>query len=307
MMNLLSPARWGKRAAETKDPSPSKKRSKATNPSSDEPDALGRIFVAVRIRPLNARELSDEDGKQPEVAVFRAMDGNKVVETPRYQLPEGAAAPAWEADAVFGECDGNATVYESAAQPVVRAVLRGVNGTVMAYGQTSSGKTHTMSGGDGDPGVMSLALRDIFDAVRADEHTRRYDVRCSYMEIYNEEIRDLLSRDPDGNRSHIKLVNGHNGLTQVLNLEERVVESSEEVNDVVAAGLKRRQVGRTAMNHVSSRSHAVLRIKVASAPLMEGDPNARPATVSTLYVVDLAGSERVQRTGATSRGILLNE
>ena len=88
MMNLLSPARWGKRAAETKDPSPSKKRSKATNPSSDEPDALGRIFVAVRIRPLNARELSDEDGKQPEVAVFRAMDGNKVVETPRYQLPE---------------------------------------------------------------------------------------------------------------------------------------------------------------------------------------------------------------------------
>jgi len=103
MMNLLSPARWGKRAAETKDPSPGKKRSKATNPSSDEPDALGRIFVAVRIRPLNARELSDEDGKQPEVAVFRAMDGNKVVETPRYQLPEGAAAPAWEADAVFGE------------------------------------------------------------------------------------------------------------------------------------------------------------------------------------------------------------
>mmetsp|Transcript_6499 Transcript_6499/g.28589 ORF Transcript_6499/g.28589 Transcript_6499/m.28589 type:complete len:1125 (-) Transcript_6499:55-3429(-) len=310
MMNLLSPARWGKRAAETKDPSPSKKRSKATNPSSDEPDALGRIFVAVRIRPLNARELSDEDGKQPEVAVFRAMDGNKVVETPRYQLPEGAAAPAWEADAVFGECDGNATVYESAAQPVVRAVLRGVNGTVMAYGQTSSGKTHTMSGGDGDPGVMSLALRDIFDAVRADEHTRRYDVRCSYMEIYNEEIRDLLSRDPDGNRSHIKLVNGHNGLTQVLNLEERVVESSEEVNDVVAAGLKRRQVGRTAMNHVSSRSHAVLRIKVASAPLMEGDPNARPATVSTLYVVDLAGSERAaQNTSKTTKkeGAAINQ
>ena len=310
MMNLLSPARWGKRAAETKDPSPGKKRSKATNPSSDEPDALGRIFVAVRIRPLNARELSDEDGKQPEVAVFRAMDGNKVVETPRYQLPEGAAAPAWEADAVFGERDGNATVYESAAQPVVRAVLRGVNGTVMAYGQTSSGKTHTMSGSDADPGVMSLALRDIFDAVRADEHTRRYDVRCSYMEIYNEEIRDLLSRDPDGNRSHIKLVNGHNGLTQVLNLEERVVKSSEEVNDVVAAGLKRRQVGRTAMNHVSSRSHAVLRIKVASAPLIEGDPSAAPATVSTLYVVDLAGSERAaQNTSKTTKkeGAAINQ
>ncbi len=311
MMNLLSPARWGKRAADTKDPSPGKKRSKAANPgSSDDADALGRIFVAVRIRPLNARELSGDDGKQPEVAVFRAMDGNKVVEQPRYQLPEGAAAPAWEADAVFGEGDGNANVYSAAAKPVVSAVLRGINGTVMAYGQTSSGKTHTMSGSDVDPGVMSLALRDIFDAVRADEHTRRYDVRCSYMEIYNEEIRDLLSRDPDGNRSHIKLVNGHNGLTQVLNLEERKVNSSEEVNDVVAAGLKRRQVGRTAMNHVSSRSHAVLRIKVASAPLIEGDPNVRPATVSTLYVVDLAGSERAaQNTSKATKkeGAAINQ
>ena len=311
MMNLLSPARWGKRAADTKDPSPGKKRSKAANPgSSDDADALGRIFVAVRIRPLNARELSGDDGKQPEVAVFRAMDGNKVVEQPRYQLPEGAAAPAWEADAVFGEGDGNANVYSAAAKPVVSAVLRGINGTVMAYGQTRSGKTHTMSGSDVDPGVMSLALRDIFDAVRADEHTRRYDVRCSYMEIYNEEIRDLLSRDPDGNRSHIKLVNGHNGLTQVLNLEERKVKSSEEVNDVVAAGLKRRQVGRTAMNHVSSRSHAVLRIKVASAPLIEGDPNVRPATVSTLYVVDLAGSERAaQNTSKATKkeGAAINQ
>ena len=310
-MNLLSPARWGKRAADTKDPSPGKKRSKAANPgSSDDADALGRIFVAVRIRPLNARELSGDDGKQPETAVFRAMDGNKVVEQPRYQLPEGAAAPAWEADAVFGEGDGNANVYSAAAKPVVSAVLRGINGTVMAYGQTSSGKTHTMSGSDVDPGVMSLALRDIFDAVRADEHTRRYDVRCSYMEIYNEEIRDLLSRDPDGNRSHIKLVNGHNGLTQVLNLEERKVKSSEEVNDVVAAGLKGRQVGRTAMNHVSSRSHAVLRIKVASAPLIEGDPNVRPATVSTLYVVDLAGSERAaQNTSKATKkeGAAINQ
>ena len=130
------------------------------------------------------------------------------------------------------------------------------------------------------------------------------------MEIYNEEIRDLLSRDPDGNRSHIKLVNGHNGLTQVLNLEERKVKSSEEVNDVVAAGLKRRQVGRTAMNHVSSRSHAVLRIKVASAPLIEGDPNVRPATVSTLYVVDLAGSERAaQNTSKATKkeGAAINQ
>ena len=79
---------------------------------------------------------------------------------------------------MFAPEDGNAAVYARAARPVVRAVLRGVNGTVMAYGQTSSGKTHTMSGVPSDPGVMQRAVEDIFERVERDRDVRRYDVRC---------------------------------------------------------------------------------------------------------------------------------
>ena len=151
-----------------------------------------------------------------------------------------------------------AQVFERVGKRVVQNALDGYNSTVFAYGQTGSGKTFTITGGSEkyeDRGIIPRALSMIFQEFRSRSDCS-WSAHISYMEIYNEEIRDLLSRDPDGNRSHINLVNGHNGLTQVLNLEERVVESSEEVNDVVAAGLKRRQVGRTAMNHVSSRSHA---------------------------------------------------
>ena len=208
-------------------------------------------------------------------------------------LPEGAPAAAWEADAVFDHTDGNLDVYARAAAPVVAAVLRGVNGTVMAYGQTSSGKTHTMAGTQRDPGVMALAVEDIFAAVREDTHTRRFDVRCSYLEIYNEEIRDLLAPEESSAGAHapIKLINGVNGLTQVHGLEERHVKTPDAVIDLVAEGHARRHVGRTALNAASSRSHAVLRLRVASAPLVEG-PGVPPALASTLYIVDLAGSER---------------
>ena len=135
----------------------------------DAGDALGRIFVAVRIRPLNARE---REGSSAEQATprFSALDGTRVVETRPARLREEdkgidaapTAAPAWEADAVFDADDDNAAVYARTAKSVVDAVLRGVNGTVMAYGQTSSGKTHTMSGTVEDPGVMTRAVEDIF-------------------------------------------------------------------------------------------------------------------------------------------------
>ena len=235
--------------------------------------------------------------------MFHALDGTKIVEARAAWTPDGpSVAPAWEADAVFDKDDDNAEVYSRTAAPVVQAVLRGVNGTVMAYGQTSSGKTHTMSGTKVDPGVMALAVSDIFAAIESDRHTRRFDVRASYMEIYNEEIRDLLAPEESapGSVAPIKLINGPTGLTQVHGLEERTVTGADAIIDLVAEGTARRSVGRTAMHAVSSRSHAVLRIRVASAPI-GGDP--RPPLASTLYVVDLAGSERADPNAMqTARG-----
>ena len=109
--------------------------------------------------------------------------------------------------------------------------------------------------------MMALAVSDIFAAIESDRHTRRFDVRASYMEIYNEEIRDLLAPEESapGSVAPIKLINGPTGLTQVHGLEERVVTGADAIIHLVAEGTARRSVGRTAMNAVSSRSHAVLR------------------------------------------------
>jgi centromeric protein E len=294
----------------------------------DNGDALGRIFVAVRIRPLNARE---REGSSAEHATprFSALDGTRVVETRPAREDDAfdaapTAAPAWEADAVFDRDDDNAAVYGRTAKSVVDAVLRGVNGTVMAYGQTSSGKTHTMSGTATDPGVMTRAVEDIFAAVAAAGATRAFAVKASYMEIYNEEIRDLLAPDAPEERgafnntfsnerngvntsvtqsSHIKLVNGPRGLTQVIGLEERIVTDSAQIIDLVEEGTLKRSVGRTAMNATSSRSHAVLRISVSSTP-NPGHALSGPPRSSTLYVVDLAGSERADPNAARTKKLV---
>ena len=302
----------------------------ATKPpeKADNGDALGRIFVAVRIRPLNARE---REGSSAEHATprFSALDGTRVVETRPAREDDAfdaapTAAPAWEADAVFDRDDDNAAVYRRTAKSVVDAVLRGVNGTVMAYGQTSSGKTHTMSGTAEDPGVMTRAVEDIFAAVAAVGETRAFEVKASYMEIYNEEIRDLLAPDAPEERSafnntfsnernagnasvaqssHIKLVNGPKGLTQVIGLEERLVTDSAQIIDLVEEGTRKRSVGRTAMNATSSRSHAVLRISVSSTP-NPGHALSGPPLASTLYVVDLAGSERADPNAARTKKLV---
>ena len=300
----------------------------------DAGDALGRIFVAVRIRPLNARE---REGSSAEQATprFSALDGTRVVETRPARVREEdkgvdaapTAAPAWEADAVFDADDDNAAVYARTAKSVVDAVLRGVNGTVMAYGQTSSGKTHTMSGTAEDPGVMTRAMEDIFAAVDAAGDARAFEIKASYMEIYNEEIRDLLAPDagPEANGARasfttaggglngdsasnasttngtrVKLVNGPRGLTRVIGLEERLVTGSRQIIDLVEEGTRKRSVGRTAMNASSSRSHAVLRISVNSSP-NPGHALTGPPLNSTLYVVDLAGSERADPNAARTK------
>ena len=297
----------------------------AAKPSTnaDTGDALGRIFVAVRIRPLNARE---REGSREGQATprFSALDGTRVVETRPVREDDAldaapTAAPAWEADAVFDENDDNAAVYARTAKSVVDAVLRGVNGTVMAYGQTSSGKTHTMSGTADDPGVMTRAVEDIFAAVAAAGEKRVFDIKASYMEIYNEEIRDLLAPDaPEAARasfhiagggggcetattaSRVKLVNDPRGLTRVIGLEERAVTRVAQIIDLVEEGTRKRSVGRTAMNATSSRSHAVLRISVCSSP-NPGHALTGPPLASTLYVVDLAGSERADPNAARSK------
>lgn len=180
--------------------------------------------------------------------------------------------------------------------------MKGFNGTVFAYGQTSSGKTHTMHGTADEPGVIPLAVRDVFDAVRRQGSDRDFFIRVSYLEIYNEKIMDLfafeeLSSDgDDDSTSKLSIREGKDG-TYVSGLREEVVSMPSQVIALLERGTKLRHVGATNMNAHSSRSHTIFRMIIESKAIAGGTDGAG-VLQSTLNLVDLAGSERMSKTGA---------
>lgn len=190
-------------------------------------------------------------------------------------------------DRVFDERHCNEALYRETTMHLVRQVVEeGLNATVLAYGQTSSGKTHTMRGSVEDPGVMPRAAVDLFQLVqgKVDAEPFACSVMVSYMEIYNEEIRDLLAET----QTSLAIGSGADGGVVVQGLSERAVESVEEVMALLDKGDAVRRVGETRMNTRSSRSHAIFRLALG----MEGGCRRE------LTLVDLAGSERLGKTGA---------
>lgn len=204
---------------------------------------------------------------------------------------------AYTFDAVFGPAATNADVFQKLAKPLIPEVIAGKHATCFAYGQTGSGKTHTMLGRQGEAGIVEQALHDLLEqAVRASAR-----VVVTFVEVYNEQIRDLL---------HPKC--------QVLDLrddplrgpclagvQEEPASTAEAVMSLVRAGNARRTEETTAANPVSSRSHAVLQLEVESymPPRLEGGPRRRRS--AKLSLVDLAGSERAANTG--NKGARLRE
>jgi centromeric protein E len=183
-------------------------------------------------------------------------------------------------------------IYEHSIQPVVRSSLEGYHGSVFAYGQTSTGKTFTMTGTPALPGIVPLAVHDIFQYIQQeDQAAREYLIRFSYLEIYNEQIIDLLS----GSSSSVRILEGKDGMTHVRGLREEIVTSPSAILKLIQKGERRRQVGSTNMNQHSSRSHVIARIWIESK--IVGVSNKTRA--SSLFLVDLAGSESVRLTGAT--------
>ncbi|KAB1207362.1 Centromere-associated protein E [Morella rubra] len=153
------------------------------------PGSGDSISVTIRFRPLSEREYQKGD----EIAWY--ADGDKIVRN------EYNPATAYAFDKVFGQHTNSQEVYEVAAKPVVKAAMEGVNGTVFAYGVTSSGKTHTMHGDQNSPGVIPLAIKDVFSMIQ-DTPGREFLLRVSYLEIYNEVINDLL--DPTGQNLRVR-------------------------------------------------------------------------------------------------------
>ncbi|GJN89577.1 hypothetical protein Rhopal_002564-T1 [Rhodotorula paludigena] len=177
-------------------------------------------------------------------------------------------------------------LYDRKIKPVVKAALAGFNGTVFAYGQTASGKTHTMTGSPLEPGIIPLSIDELFLAIRAQRSRRSYSLRVSFLEIYNEQLRDLLA-SPAGAGAGAgargpEIVEGG----AVKNLEERAVALPDEVLEVLREGEARRRVGATDWNERSSRSHCVFTVTIESMSKKDGS-----ARTSKLNLIDLAGSE----------------
>ncbi|KAL3350788.1 hypothetical protein AABB24_023289 [Solanum stoloniferum] len=236
------------------------------------------ISVTVRFRPLSEREYNKGD----EIVWY--PDGDKIVRN------EYNAATAFAFDRVFGPDTCTQEVYEVAARPVVKAAMEGINGTVFAYGVTSSGKTHTMHGDQNSPGIIPLAIKDVFSIIQ-DTPGREFLLRVSYLEIYNEVINDLL--DPMG--QNLRVREDTQG-TYVEGMKEEVVLSPGHALSFIAAGEEHRHVGSNNFNLFSSRSHTIFTLMIESSA--HGD-EYDGVIFSQLNLIDLAGSEssKTETTG----------
>lgn len=237
------------------------------------------IKVVCRFRPLNPSE--ERSGSQ-EIVSF----------PPGSQESVNIRGKTYLFDRVFGPTASQAMVYEEAAKPIVKDVLSGYNGTIFAYGQTSSGKTHTMEGAIGDEnyeGIIPRIVNDIFQYIFTMEEKVEFHIKVSYFEIYMDKIKDLL----DISKDNLTVHEDKNRVPFVKGASERFVCNPEEVMGLIEEGKQNRHISVTNMNEHSSRSHSVFLINVKQ----ENEETQKQLT-GKLYLVDLAGSEKVSKTGA---------
>lgn len=238
------------------------------------------VTVTVRFRPLSPREIRQGE----EIAWY--ADGETIVRN------EHNPSIAYAYDRVFGPTTTTRHVYDVAAQHVVNGAMEGVNGTIFAYGVTSSGKTHTMHGDQRSPGIIPLAVKDAFSIIQ-ETPNREFLLRVSYLEIYNEVVNDLLN--PAG--QNLRIREDSQG-TFVEGIKEEVVLSPAHALSLIAAGEEHRHVGSTNFNLLSSRSHTIFTLTIESSPC--GENIAGEAVhLSQLNLIDLAGSEssKAETTG----------
>lgn len=246
--------------------------------------------VVVRCRPMNQKEIAQGHQRIIEMNVKKGTieinNPAKKEEVPRM----------FTYDSVYDWNSKQIDLYDETFRQLVDSVLEGYNGTIFAYGQTGTGKTFTMEGVRSDPilrGVIPNSFEHIFTHI-ARTQNQQYLVRASYLEIYQEDIRDLLSKDQS---RRLELKERPDTGVYVKDLQSFVCKSVKEIEHVMNVGNQNRAVGATNMNEHSSRSHAIFIITIeCSEPGADGENHIR---VGKLNMVDLAGSERQTKTGAT--------
>lgn len=271
--------------------------------------------VVVRVRPPLPRELH---GYRPFVDVVQLSDdqANTITLCDALDTEDGRGAvysrQSYTFDRVYGADTTQEELYDVSARPAVLSVLDGYNATLMAYGQTGTGKTYTMEGftNEEERGVIPRAVEDVFAVIherRSASPNTRFLVRASYMQIYNEVISDLLDMPPHSalgsgggsGRSSLAVRHTPQRGVYVDGLSEWVVRSPEDVYGLIAKGTALRATSATKLSELSSRSHAIFTIVVEA---MEGDEaNPQAYRFGKLHIVDLAGSEKIRLAGVTGQ------
>ncbi|XP_056228637.1 kinesin-like protein KIF16B isoform X3 [Seriola aureovittata] len=271
---------------------------------------MASVRVAVRVRPMNRRE------KDLTAKSIIKMEGTKTSIT-NLKIPDGVAGDTtrdrtktftYDFSYDSTDCKSSAfvsqeRVFRDLGTDVLKAAFEGYNACVFAYGQTGSGKSYTMMGNPGDAGLIPRICEGLFsrisDATRWDVASFRTEV--SYLEIYNERVRDLLRRK--STQTYNLRVREHpKDGPYVEDLSKHLVQNYSDVEELMEAGNINRTTASTGMNDVSSRSHAIFTINFTQAKF---DAEMPSETVSKIHLVDLAGSERADATGAT--GVRLKE
>lgn len=246
------------------------------------------IKVFCRFRPLNDKELQISQSYCVNFINEQTVGVNS-----QY---ENSGSMKFGFDKAFSPTSSQESVYEIAAKPIVNAVMQGFNGTILAYGQTSSGKTFTMAGPNmEDPdqmGIIPRMVTTVFDQISQADDCIEFSVKVAYCEIYLEKIKDLL----DTNKTNLKIHEDRARGVYIEGLSEQYVSCEEEVYDLMKIGSENREVAYTNMNAGSSRSHSLFLLTV-------GQTNSKDLSGKTgkLYLVDLAGSEKVSKTGAAGK------
>ncbi|XP_044310474.1 kinesin-like protein KIF3A isoform X1 [Varanus komodoensis] len=259
----------------------------------DKPENSDNVKVVVRCRPFNEREKTmcykmavNVDEMRGTITVHKTDSSNEPPKTFTF-------------DTVFGPESKQLDVYNLTARPIIDSVLEGYNGTIFAYGQTGTGKTFTMEGVRAVPelrGIIPNSFAHIFGHIAKAEGDTRFLVRVSYLEIYNEEVRDLLGKDQT---QRLEVKERPDVGVYIKDLSAYVVNNADDMDRIMTLGHKNRSVGATNMNEHSSRSHAIFTITIeCSEKGVDGNMHVR---MGKLHLVDLAGSERQAKTGATGQ------
>nr|XP_054594612.1 kinesin heavy chain [Nothobranchius furzeri] len=251
-------------------------------------DAAGCGVCGVKVM-CRFRPLSDAEGSRGDKFIPKFSGDDTVV----------LAGKPYAFDRVLPPNTEQVQVYDTCAKQIIKDVLGGYNGTIFAYGQTSSGKTHTMEGKLHDPHLMGIIPRiasDIFDHIYSMDENLEFHIKVSYFEIYLDKIRDLL----DVSKTNLAVHEDKNRVPFVKGCTERFVSSPEEVMDIIDEGKANRHVAVTNMNEHSSRSHSIFLINIKQENM-----ETETKLSGKLYLVDLAGSEKVSKTGA--EGSVLDE